>query len=485
MPATALGAAHVSQIETPSTWRRRTSRTLATVDAFVVAASSALAYTYRTSLGEQGILQPFDDVWPAVVGVVPLWLVIFYFVGAYRPEYLNASADAFRRFVSGILVGVFALGFISFFFRLLIPRVYVALLAALVFVVSGGMRVVVRSGITRAHAEGRFTQGFLVVGVDEEAVAVARTLADDHVAGYEPRGFLTADLPVGAGVGGPAPVVGAPDDALDLARSLDAGLVLVAPGGLPPGTLRDVIIQLEGSEVDLAIAPSFVEVVSRRVLVEAVGNVPIMHVQQIRLTRGKAALKRTLDLVVAAVLSTLVLPVMAVAAVLVRLDSPGPVLFRQVRMGRDGEPFTILKLRTMRDGAEAELADLSEVAGDGGDDPFFKLEDDPRITRLGGRLRAWSLDEVPQLWNVLRGDMSMVGPRPLPGDASSLEPWQQRRLRVRPGLTGLWQVDGRSYEDSDTAIRTDLFYIENWSLGWDLLIILQTVGAVLTRRGAT
>ena len=475
----------MSKNSTPASWRRRLAKWLALIDAVVIAVSTVSAYLVRLWLAEAGVLREFNQVVPAAVAVLPLWLAIFYFVGAYRPEYLNTGADSFRRFVAGVVGGVLALGFVSFILRLLLPRVYVALLAVFVFLLGAAARLALRSYVQRRQGSGQFTQGFLVVGVDPEAIAIARSLASDPLTGYVPRGYLTSELAVGTNVDGVNEVVGRPEDVVEKARQLHAGLVLVAPAGLPPGTLKNMTVALEGSEIDLAVAPSFFEVVSRRVVVETVGNVPILHVQQIRLTQGKAILKRSLDLAVAGLAAVLTLPVLAVTWVVIRSTSPGPAIFRQRRIGLDGSYFTVYKFRTMYEDAEQRLQDLRDLNQVGGaDDIFFKVEDDPRVTPAGRFLRKWSIDELPQLWNVLRGDMSMVGPRPLPVSAEQFEPWQLRRLRVRPGLTGVWQVSGRSYVDTEDAVRMDIFYIENWSLGWDLLILLQTIGAVLRREGA-
>jgi lipopolysaccharide/colanic/teichoic acid biosynthesis glycosyltransferase len=172
-----------------------------------------------------------------------------------------------------------------------------------------------------------------------------------------------------------------------------------------------------------------------------------------------------------------------VVALAIRLDSRGPVLFRQERVGRDGQPFTMLKFRTMVEDAEERLPDVSHLNEAEGH--FFKIADDPRVTGIGGTLRRWSIDELPQLLNVLRGQMSMVGPRPpLPHEVAAYDAWHLRRLRVRPGVTGVWQVSGRSDVPFDEAVRLDLFYIENWSLGYDLYLLGRTFGAVLSRRGA-
>jgi len=200
--------------------------------------------------------------------------------------------------------------------------------------------------------------------------------------------------------------------------------------------------------------------------------------------RGRRAwAKRTLDVTLAAVVLVLVAPLLLLAMVAVRLETPGPAVFRQRRVGHHGRPFTMLKLRTMVDGAEAQRHQL--LHRNEADGPLFKLRDDPRVTRFGRMLRKLSVDELPQLVNVLRGEMSLVGPRPaLPDEVKAWAPELHRRLHVRPGITGLWQVSGRSDSSFDDYARCDLYYVENWSLGTDLSILARTVPLVLFGRGA-
>jgi lipopolysaccharide/colanic/teichoic acid biosynthesis glycosyltransferase len=193
--------------------------------------------------------------------------------------------------------------------------------------------------------------------------------------------------------------------------------------------------------------------------------------------------KRALDIIIAVIGLAAAAPVLAVAAVAIKVTSRGPVLFRQERVGRDGMPFTMLKLRTMVDGAELMVAAL--LAGGGTDERLYKFRGDPRITSLGACLRRWSADELPQLWNVLRAEMSVVGPRPaLASEVRGYSPWHRARLAVRPGITGAWQVSGRAEVGFDDCIRLDLGYIDGWTLGRDLRILARTVPAVLARRGA-
>lgn len=468
----------------PSRHRRELGRWLAYGDTAVIGLSSLCAYLLRELLGRVSAVQPFDNEVPVALAVIPLWLGLFYLAGAYRPEYLNAGGDAFRRFTAGVAGGVFTLGFLSFLLNLQLSRLFVAFLAVFVFVGGGVLRLLVRRYVQSRHRRGELVQRTVVVGADRDARQLVSALQADPDSNYLVVGYLDDQ----AGANGTVPidglpVLGRPDEVLTVCESLAVGCVIVSPAGVSAGTLRDVTIALEGSEVDLAVAPSLFQVVTRRMTIETVGNVPILHVDQIRLRRGKAALKRTLDLVVASGLLLVCGPVIVAAMVAVRLTSPGPALFRQQRIGRDGRPFTMLKLRTMvRDADQRldELTHLNEAQGH-----FFKVAADPRVTRIGAPLRRWSLDELPQLINVLRGDMSMVGPRPpLPEEVERYDPWHRRRLRVRPGITGVWQVSGRSNVPFEEAVRLDLFYIENWSLGYDLYLLGRTVGAVLSRRGA-
>jgi lipopolysaccharide/colanic/teichoic acid biosynthesis glycosyltransferase len=204
---------------------------------------------------------------------------------------------------------------------------------------------------------------------------------------------------------------------------------------------------------------------------------------RVELSRSQRTLKRAFDLVVGGLLVVVLTPVLVACTLAVRLSGPGPILFRQRRVGRNGKVFHMHKFRSMVRDAEERQPALREV-GNEADGPLFKLQRDPRVTRVGRVLRAWSLDELPQLFDVLRGEMSLIGPRPLvPYEVDLSDPWARIRVRVKPGITGLWQVAGRHRLSFDDLVRYDLFYIENWSLSMDLLILLRTVPAVLFRSG--
>jgi exopolysaccharide biosynthesis polyprenyl glycosylphosphotransferase len=247
--------------------------------------------------------------------------------------------------------------------------------------------------------------------------------------------------------------------------------------------VRQLLWDMEGAGAVVWLSIDVPELAAPRAEYHPIERLPIIEVEPADRSISRRRAKRAFDIVLSALALAILLPVILVVAILIKLDSPGPAFFRQSRIGRDGTAFGILKLRTMRVNAEEELADLlhrNEGAG-----PLFKLKDDPRVTRVGAFLRRTSIDELPQLWNVLKGDMSLVGPRPpLPSEVAEYDGTSHRRLIVKPGMTGLWQVSGRSDLTWEQGVRLDLFYVENWSVAGDIRILIQTVGVVLRPNGA-
>jgi exopolysaccharide biosynthesis polyprenyl glycosylphosphotransferase len=263
-----------------------------------------------------------------------------------------------------------------------------------------------------------------------------------------------------------------------------ASCVFVAATAVGPEDVKNVLKARRLDGVEIRVTANFPGTLSAtRVAPQSVGGLLALSVQAVRLTRTQTIAKRSFDVVLSAVALVLLAPLLVLIALLIRLETPGPVLFRQERVGLHRRRFKVLKFRTMVVGAELMLADLA--AHNEADGPLFKLRNDPRVTRVGRYLRRYSLDELPQLWNVLMGEMSLVGPRPpLPREVDAYEDWQLDRLEVRPGITGLWQVSGRSELPFDEYVRLDLFYIENWSLAYDLFIVAKTIPMLLTARGA-
>jgi exopolysaccharide biosynthesis polyprenyl glycosylphosphotransferase len=297
---------------------------------------------------------------------------------------------------------------------------------------------------------------------------VAACLADAAEAG------TIAGVPAMVGLAGVAEVV----------ESFDADTVAVlACPEMAGERLRQLAWDLEKTGTDLCVAPALLDVAGPRTTIRPTAGLPLLHVDHPEFTGHKLVIKAVFDRVLALLALLVAAPLLAVIAVLISIADGGPILFRQTRVGKDGRGFALYKFRTMVPDAEARKASL--MAGQPYHSPLFKLRDDPRTTRLGRWLRRWSLDELPQLLNVLAGDMSLVGPRPaLPEEAAMYGDHVRRRLAVKPGMTGLWQVNGRSDLSWDESVRLDLRYVENWSLMLDLQILWKTWSAVVRGSGA-
>lgn len=331
------------------------------------------------------------------------------------------------------------------------------------------------------RSAGRYMQRVVIVGDGEEARGLAQLLEECPEAGFRPAGVVVDSADVDAG----------PDDVDDvdvvcagrvvaLARRVGATGVLISSRSAGIDRLDRFVGQLHAAGLHVHLSSGVMGMHCRRLRIQPIAHEPLLYIEAPSLSRLDLGAKRVLDVVVASVLLLLLAPVTFLAAAAVKFEDGGPVLFRQRRVGRDGEVFEILKLRTMTVDAEKRIREVLDQNLRTG--PLFKAVDDPRVTRIGRFLRESSLDEVPQLLNVLRGEMSMVGPRPaLPAEVERFDDVLLDRLRVKPGVSGLWQVEARHKASFDEYRRLDLFYVENWSLGLDLAILLATVSVVLRR----
>ena len=471
--------------------RQERSRTLESLpgialatDAAAVLGSIAVAAVARQFLWPPAASEPLaaSVAWSApLMGV--LWLMCLMGVGAYRAAQFGAGTDEYKTVVRASIAAAALAGIGAYLGNIPLSRsffVTVFLIGTPVLVLG---RLVLRRGLHRARRTGRFTQRTLIVGAPHHVDALAQVMGREAWLGYQIVGALTpavADEETSGGV----PVLGCSDDAATISREVNADVLFVADGAFgSPARLRELAWDLEHHDVQVVIAPGVTDVSRERVRVRPVGGLPLMHLESPRAAHASRWLKRSFDLVTATLLLLALAPLMALLAARVFASDRGPVLFRQTRVGRDGSLFTCLKFRTMVADAEEHLAALKEEQGfEGG---LFKMVDDPRITRPGRWMRRLSLDELPQLVNVLRGEMSLIGPRPpLPSEVAGYDDVMRRRLRVRPGLTGLWQVSGRSELTFEDAIRLDLYYVENWSMLQDLAILVRSVRAVLRSQGA-
>jgi exopolysaccharide biosynthesis polyprenyl glycosylphosphotransferase len=281
------------------------------------------------------------------------------------------------------------------------------------------------------------------------------------------------------------PVVGTTAQTAASVLAEKADMVVFTEGAFPSAVdFRRIAWDLEGHHVQMAVVPSLSDISSGRMAMRPVGGLPLVHVEQPQSLGASRGLKRAFDFVGATLLLALATPIMVVFSIATKLQDGGPVLFRQTRVGRDGELFECLKFRSMVVDAEARLSSLTHL-NQNADGVLFKAQRDPRITRVGAFMRRFSIDELPQLINVVNGDMSLVGPRPaLPAEVRRYVPDVQRRLHVRPGMTGLWQVSGRSDLSWEDTVRLDLYYVDNWSIVQDLSIMAKTIHAVVRSRGA-
>ncbi|GAB3308165.1 exopolysaccharide biosynthesis polyprenyl glycosylphosphotransferase [Epidermidibacterium keratini] len=353
--------------------------------------------------------------------------------------------------------------------------------------VAAGVSLVARLGarrlVHRRQYSGALLRDVVVVGSLEGVRHLVEVLEREPYCGLRAVGVCVprVDVPEGRRLG--LNVLGDLEDVAGTAALAECDGIAVTAGHSPE-FLRRLSWSLEEMDIDLYVHPGLVEVAGPRMHLRPYVGLPLLHVEQPHFTGWRRVVKRATDVTLTAGALVLAAPVMVVVALLIKLGDRGPVFFTQTRVGLDGETFKVYKFRTMVRNAEsltAQLKSRNEV--DGG--VLFKLHDDPRVTRVGGWLRKYSLDELPQLFNVLRGDMSLVGPRPpLPAEVDQYPADVHRRLLVKPGLTGLWQVSGRSLLTWEESVRLDLRYVENWCLSMDLLLLWKTVGAVLAKRGA-
>ncbi len=344
-------------------------------------------------------------------------------------------------------------------------------------------RLIARSAFNRMRAAGSLRRRVAIIGTDRNAQELYRTVAKQPQLGYEIAGYISANDRERHQVG-QGRVIGRLSDVVDTLHATGCVGVLVSLNSVNAVEVNRLSRQLTDAGFHVALSTSLRDFDVTRLRPQAIGEQTLVYLEPTIRGGWRSRAKRVFDVMLAIVGLTIGAPIMAVAAIAIRLDSPGPVLFRQRRVGRDGAEFEMIKLRTMTVDAEQRLADIAAL--NESDGPLFKVAADPRITRVGRILRRTSIDELPQFWNILRGEMSVVGPRPaLPKEVAEWDDQLRERLRVLPGLTGIWQVSGRSSTTFAEYKRLDLYYVDNWSLVHDVRIVLKTVAVVALQRGAS
>ncbi|MEU4637575.1 sugar transferase [Micromonospora chalcea] len=460
-------------------------RALVVLDTGVLALSILLAYVARFG----SAVPPKTTVPYALFAplLLLIWLLGLRSLGAYDDRVIGYGADEYRRVISagGRIFASIALA--AFFVDPGISRGFVILsfvIGTTGLVVS---RFLARKKLQRARRLGAgWSRKVLVVGDTAQVMGLVHTFNREPHAGLQVVGACLPDALLAPGRQNLAgvPVIGSFRNIPGAAAAVGADTVAVtASGELTATRLRRLGWQLEGSGIDLMLAPALTDVAGPLVHTRPVAGMPLVYAETPELRGIHQFIKSMLDRSVSAIALILLLPLLAALVIAVKIDSPGPVIVRQVRVGRGGREFGLFKFRTMVVNADAVLAELAARNEEEG--LLFSFRHDPRLTRMGRLLRKWSLDELPQLVNVLLGHMSLVGPRPpLPTEVARYDGDIARRLLVKPGMTGLWQVSGQSDLSWEDGIRLDLYYIENWSLTADLIILWKTFGAVVNSRSA-
>ncbi|MCA2186855.1 sugar transferase [Nonomuraea cavernae] len=456
----------------------RAYRARAVVIDFLGGAAGASAAFF----GRFGEITPYVTPYILVSAAMPLvWVCAVALNRAYEPRMIGIGSEEFRRVLQcGVaLTAAMAIG--SYLTKTDIARGYVVLALPLVTLLTLVFRYALRRSLHRRRARGACMRKVVAVGHAASIGELVELFRKERHHGMEiVAACLPRDVPgdLVAGV----PVAGDFSDVPIVVDQLDADTVAVLACPEMDGVaLRRLAWRLERTHTELVVAPALMEVAGPRTTIRPAAGLPLLHVEHPELAGARQLVKNVFDRLVAAVLLVALAPLLLVIVAAVRATSPGPALFRQTRVGKDGRPFTIVKFRTMRLGAEHQKFALVNE----GDGVLFKIRDDPRVTAFGALLRRHSLDELPQLINVVCGHMSLVGPRPpLPEEVARYGDDVRRRLLVRPGLTGLWQVSGRSDLSWEESVRLDLRYVENWSLTLDLQILWKTWSAVARGQGA-
>ena len=460
-------------------WRTQISWLLLGTDALSISLALALAYFVRFGwipVEIRGI-----NYLPLSAVLLVAWLGMLAAFRTYEPRLLGIGTEEYRRVLGATFALFGAIAIVSYLGKFEIARGFLGLVLPIGLVLLLLARSVFRHQVRKARRRGDWCHRVVVVGDSESAFALTQQLERESSAGFSVVGACLAGEHTS--LADDVPVLGSVDDVLSAVYATRADTVAVASSPhIKAEDLRRIAWSLEGSGVDLVVAPAVTEVAGPRISIRPVAGLPLLYVEEPRFTGSARVFKRGLDLAGSGLGLLVLLPVLLVAGLLVRFTSPGAAIFRQTRIGKDGREFRVIKFRTMYQDAETRLTELT--GANETDGLLFKMADDPRITGVGRWLRRTSIDELPQLINVFIGDMSLVGPRPLPVKDSDFEGHVRRRLLVRPGITGLWQVSGRSNLTWDDSVRLDLYYVENWSLSLDITILAKTVQAVWRADGA-
>lgn len=467
-----------------SRWPRRYAARLRITDGGVLFALLASYFYVSRALGAEldVVVWPGGPDVPYAAALIVIWIIWMLILDAAdsRDEHVvGHGITEYDRVFRGTL-SLFALTVaFAFFFRVDLARTIMLVVYPLGVVLLVITRWLWRQWLRRQQAKDRFVHRSVVIGELRKSAHIIKTLNAADGTGVKILGLLT-DQSNGAMVEG-VPVLGKFRDLERVVEQLSIDLVVLSGADdISPKVMRRIGWNMASQDVDWIVAPSLTDVAGPRIHSRPMAGLPLVHVDYPRLDGARRFLKRSFDIVGSTLLIVVLSPVLIATAIAVKASSPGPIFYKQERVGRNGDHFNMLKFRSMVTDADAQLRDLLEAQGRS-DQPLFKVENDPRITPTGRFLRKYSLDEMPQLFNVLLGQMSLVGPRPQRDEEVALyDDAAHRRLMVKPGMSGLWQVSGRSTLSWEDTVRLDLYYVENWSFMQDIVILFRTFKAVVS-----
>lgn len=459
------------------------------LDAILINAAFYLAYLVRYELQwfrgvEEAFFVPFSNYIPSAAILTGILILVYLIEGLYTPRRGRPWFDEVYTIFRGAVTGIATMIIVSLFARpTLQSRLIFAYHAILIVVLLSGSRLLIGAIMSALRRRGVGVDRVLIVGAGEVGRTVMRNIVARPELGYQLIGFVD-DAPEKAHTDlGRIKALGDTSALPELISRYGINEVIITLPWMAHRKVLSLITQCERYKVRARIVPDLFQLSLSQVDIDDMNGLPLIGIREPSIRGWKLAVKRGIDLVVAVLLLISLAPLFGLIALLIKLDSPGPIIFQQVRVGRNGKEFKCYKFRTMVADAEQRQPALEQT--NPSSSPWFKLRDDPRRTRVGRFLRRASLDELPQLYNVLRGEMSLIGPRPgTPQEVAKYQPWHMRRLSASPGMTGLWQVSGRSELTFDEMVLLDLYYVENWSLLLDFKILLRTGPAVFSGRGA-
>jgi exopolysaccharide biosynthesis polyprenyl glycosylphosphotransferase len=465
-----------------TSWTRRYAYRLAFTDAAIIVLTLAGAVLLLDAVGVRAMAVPGlspVSYWIAMAVFCVIWLVGLNAVDSRSEHIVGHGTVEYGRVVSGTVGGFLATIAVAFFLKADLSR------SLFLFAIPVGLALLLfsrwlwRQWLRRRQRSGAYLHRTVVIGEPAKVAHIASMIQSTEGTGFQLVGAITKWAGREETIEG-VDVIGDYRHAITAIDSANAdAVILTSADDLGPKTLRHLGWAMAERDVSWLVAPAMTDVAGPRIHARPVAGLPLVHVAFPTLDGPRRILKRAMDLIGSGLFILLLSPVMLVVALVVKLTSKGPVFYSQERIGRSGTPFGMIKFRSMIQNADDQLATLLDLQGTS-DTPLFKVDNDPRITPAGRVLRKYSLDELPQLFNVFRGEMSLVGPRPQrPAEVALYDDVAQRRLLVKPGMSGLWQVSGRSTLSWDDALRLDLYYVENWSPAQDIIILLRTFKAVV------